>query len=41
MVDSGVCNIVDEDKMASADDETLPIHPRLIQWLTNTTVVIM
>ena len=40
MVDGRVHNVVDDDEMASTDDETLPIHPWLIQWLTNTTAVI-
>ena len=40
MVDSGVFNVINEDKMASTDDETLPIHPRLVQWLINTTLVV-
>ena len=40
MINGRVHNVVHKDKLASTDDETLPIHPRLIQWLTNTTAVV-
>ena len=40
MIDSRVQYVVDDDNMASTNDEPLPVHSWLIQWLTNATSVV-
>ena len=40
MIDGGVLDVVNDDNMASTDNETLPIDSWFIQWLPNTTSVV-